>query len=154
VSRRFEIPGAETIVLEHLLLDVNGTLTDRGELLPGVEERLRALGGELDVHLLSADTFGTLDALAAGLSVDARRVGAGAEKATIARELGSAGCAAIGNGRNDAEMFAEVRLAFAVLGPEGLSRDAIEAADLLCPSIQSALDLLGDPEAMAASLRP
>jgi hypothetical protein len=36
VSARFEIPGAAAIELEHLVLDVNGTLTHRGDLIPGV----------------------------------------------------------------------------------------------------------------------
>jgi hypothetical protein len=37
-----EIPGRELIELQFLLLDVNGTLSDRGTLLPEVAERLDA----------------------------------------------------------------------------------------------------------------
>jgi soluble P-type ATPase len=36
------IPGRGDLRLEHLLLDVNGTLTNRGVLLEGVEARLVA----------------------------------------------------------------------------------------------------------------
>ena len=151
---RFEIPGDEAVQLQHLLLDVNGTLTDRGALIPGVAERMRRLATELEVHLLSADTFETLDELAAELNVEGRRVASGAEKRSLAGKLGAGRCAAVGNGRNDAEMLGDVRLGIAVIGPEGASRTALDAADIACPSIQSALDLLLDPRALAATLRP
>ena len=45
--RQASIPGVAEPRLEHLLVDVNGTLTNRGELLDGVEARLgRLLRGE------------------------------------------------------------------------------------------------------------
>jgi soluble P-type ATPase len=149
-----EIPGSETLGIEHLLLDINGTLTDRGELLPGVGRRIGRLRRRVGVHLLSADTFGTLDRLARALAVDGVRISTGEEKQAFARELGSGSCAAIGNGRNDGEMLAEVALGIAVLGPEGLSRAALTVADVVCPSIQAALDLLVDPRALSATIRP
>ncbi len=105
------------------------------------------------MQLLSADTFGTLDGLAGQLAVEGRRVATGADKRALVEALDSNCCAAIGNGRNDAEMLAAVRLGIAVLGPEGTSSEAIDAADLVCGSIESALDLLLDPLAMAATLR-
>jgi soluble P-type ATPase len=154
MGRAYEIPGAETFEIEHLLLDVNGTLTDRGRLIWGVGQRLRQLRPDLEVHLLSADTFGTLDELAAELDVEAQRVSTGAEKRELVGTLGASRCAAIGNGRNDAPMLLAVRLGIAVHGPEGASRAALEAADVVCESIRSALDLLLDPLVLAATLRP
>ena len=153
MSRRYEIPGAETLEIEHLLLDVNGTLTDRGELIEGVAERLKRIRDAIEVHLLSADTFGTLDALASELEVHGERIGRGSEKAEFVEELGPGGCAAIGNGRNDAEMFAASRLSIAVVGPEGAAGVAVREADLICRSIVDAFDLLLDDKALAASLR-
>ena len=75
-----EIPGRETLVLDHLLLDQNGTLTDRGELIDGVAERLALVKADLHPHLLSADTFGTLEQLSRELDIKAHRVRTGAEK--------------------------------------------------------------------------
>jgi soluble P-type ATPase len=149
----FEIPGGEALEIEHLLLDVNGTLADRGTLLPGVTRRIARLRRSCAVRLLSADTFGTLDKLAQRLGVDAQRVSLGTEKRDVARDLGCNRCAAVGNGRNDAEMLAEAALGIAVLGPEGLNRAAISVADVVCPTIEAALDLLLDRDAMAATLR-
>lgn len=149
----YEVPGEGSFEIEHLLLDVNGTLTDRGRLLPGVIQRLGHLQRKLSIHLLSADTYGTLEELSRLLRVEATHVSSGMEKGDLARGLGGERCAAIGNGRNDAEVLAEVRLGIVVLGPEGLSRAALTAADVLCPSIQVALDLLEDPKALSATLR-
>jgi soluble P-type ATPase len=154
VTLLVEVPGQPVRRLEHLLLDVNGTLTDRGTLLPGVAERVASLGGVLRVGLLTADTFGTVAAVRAALGgVDAERVNDGAQKAAIAERLGADGCAAIGNGANDELLLRTVALGVAVLGPEGASPRTVLAADLVCPSILVALDLLADPRALVATLR-
>jgi soluble P-type ATPase len=65
---RREIPGAGSFELDHLLLDVNGTLADRARLIDGVEERIARAREELEIHLLSADTLGDLDNTAGSVS--------------------------------------------------------------------------------------
>jgi P-type E1-E2 ATPase len=148
------IPEGPTLELEHLVLDVNGTLTDRGELLDGVTERLERLRAVLELHLVSGDTFETLDAVADELGLTPRRVTRGEEKAEIVRELGSERCAVIGNGSNDVAALELAALGVAVVGGEGASAAAVRAADLVCRSVLDALDLLLDPRAIGATLRP
>ena len=148
-----EIPGRETLTLNHLLLDQNGTLTDRGELIDGVVERLARVKADLQLHLLSADTFGTLEQLAGELDLDAHRVRTGADKQRFLESLGSQGCVAIGNGTNDERMLRAAALAIVVLGPEGTSTAAMMAAHLVCNSILHALDLLLDTRLLVATLR-
>lgn len=148
------VPGQGQLQLKHLLLDVNGTLTDRGRLLEGVQPRIRQLRSHLDIRLLSADTFGNLDDIADQLGHPmVERVATGADKAALANELGATECAAIGNGANDEPMLNTVALGIAVLGPEGASPRSIAAADILTPTIGEALDLLAEPKALAATLR-
>jgi len=148
------IPGRSALEVEHLLLDVNGTLTNRGELIGGVEEKLRRLGQTLVAHLLSADTFGSLALVASTLGVRSRVVRSGDEKAAFVRELGPQRCVAIGNGANDTEMLARAALGITVVGAEGAATAAMLAADVVCTSIGDALDLLLDDRALAATLRP
>ena len=148
-----EIPGERSLALEHLLLDVNGTLTNRGELLDGVAERLARLSEILTVHLLSADTFGRLDAVAGELGAEARRVSTGEDKLRVLHELGADRCVAIGNGANDAAMLSAAALGIAVVGPEGAAATAVRAAEVVCRSIRDALDLLDDERALVATLR-
>jgi soluble P-type ATPase len=151
--RTIAIPGRPSLELEHLLLDVNGTLTDRGELIDGVADKLGRLGETLEAHLLSADTFGSLADVASALGVRSTTVLDGEEKLAFVRELGPERCAAIGNGANDARMLGEAALGIAVIGGEGAATAAIQAADVVCASIGAALDLLLDELALAASLR-
>jgi P-type E1-E2 ATPase len=148
-----DIPGSEPLRLEHLVLDVNGTLTDRASLIEGVQERLGRLREALDVTLLSADTFGNLDAIAEQLGLKAARISRGEEKLAYVERLGPERCAAIGNGANDAAMLGVARLGIAVVGREGASAITLRAADLVCGSIVDALDLLLNPLALMSTLR-
>jgi soluble P-type ATPase len=148
------VPGGDDLRLEHLVTDVNGTLSDRGRLIDGVQERIRRLASDLAVHIVSADTLGTAAELADGLAAGFRRVDTGADKRAYVERLGAAGCVAIGNGANDVPMFQATGLSIAVLGPEGAHTGAIAAATITCRSIAEALDLLLTPAALTATLRP
>lgn len=150
-----EIPGRGRLEIAHLVLDLNGTLATDGHVPPQVAERLRALGAEVQAHVLTADTFGT----AAGLqNLGARIVllGTGNQveaKAEAVRALGASRTAAVGNGMNDEGMLGEAALGIAVIGREGAAVPALLAADLAVTSIEDALDLLRFPKRLVASLR-
>ena len=148
------VPGADELRLEHLVLDVNGTLTDRGRLIAGVAERLRTAGALLTLHVVSSDTYGNAQEIAALAGATFHRVTHGDEKRAQVERLGAATTAAIGNGRNDVAMLRTAALGIAVLGPEGASAAALAAADVVAGSIGTALDLLAEPQALAATLRP
>lgn len=148
-----DIPGRGPLELAHLVLDVNGTLTSRGLLLVGVRERIAELRKRLESHLVSADTFGSLDEVAAGLGLEARIASEGQAKVRFLDELGRGRCAAIGNGANDAAMLTAAALGIAVVGSEGASAAALRAADVVCASILDALDLLLDERLLVATLR-
>ena len=152
--RIFEIPGDGAIRLEHLVLDLNGTLSDRGELIPGVDERLERLATNLQVHLLTADTLGTAGRLAGDLGLPVTTIVTGDDKAAFVAALGAEATAAIGNGRNDAAMLSAARLGIAIVGPEGAASAALIAADIVCQSVTDGLDLLLDERLLIATLRP
>ncbi len=147
------VPGRAELRLDHLMLDVNGTLTDRGVLLSGVQDRVAKLRPSLAVHLVSADTFGTLEQIAEILDAIAVRAGSGEDKLRELEQLGTQQCAVVGNGTNDALVLEAAALGIAVIGPEGASTAALRAADVVCGSIADALDLLLEPRALAATLR-
>ena len=64
---RIDIPGGTRLLLEHLVLDFNGTLACDGELLPGVRQRLQPLSESIRIHVVTADTFGRAREQLAGL---------------------------------------------------------------------------------------
>ena len=51
-----EIPGRGNLQLQHLVLDVNGTLAIDGTLQDGIAKRISGLHDILQAHLLTADT--------------------------------------------------------------------------------------------------
>jgi P-type E1-E2 ATPase len=151
--RVFELPGEAPLRLEHLILDLNGTLSDRGELIPGVAERTAVLSRNLQLHLVTADTFGTAAALGKSLGLRVRTIQTGVDKAEFVARLGADSTAVIGNGRNDEPMLRAARLGIAIVGPEGAASATLRAADIVCGSITDALDLLIDERLLVATLR-
>jgi soluble P-type ATPase len=55
-----EIPGNKTLKIVHLVLDYNGTIAFDGALIDGVKESLDELSQMLTVHVITADTFGSV----------------------------------------------------------------------------------------------
>jgi P-type E1-E2 ATPase len=154
IVRRYRIPGASDLELDHLVLDLNGTLSERGELIDGVAARLAGLARDLELHLVTADTLGSAERLARALPVTVVRISSGQEKLEQVKRLGAARSAAIGNGANDAAMLRASALGIAVIGPEGAAGAALVAANIVCRSIGDALSLLEDERSLASTLRP
>ncbi len=152
--RSYHIPGAGTMEIDHIVLDLNGTLSCRGELIEGVAPRLTPLARDLELHLVTADTLDTAGRLAAGLPVSVVTISPGSDKAELVSALGAGHTVAIGNGRNDEAMLRVAELGIAVIGPEGAAVAAVLAADVVCGSILDALDLLLDARTLASTLRP
>ncbi|PZS03754.1 MAG: ATPase P [Candidatus Chloroheliales bacterium] len=152
-----EVPNWKKLKLEHLALDINGTLTLDGELIQGVDERIWKLAEQLHIVLLSADTLGKANVAAERLRVELHLLDkqqSGAEqKAIYVSNLGAHNVVAIGNGANDGAMLFMAGLGIAVLGPEGLANEAMENADVVARDITTALDLLLHPNRLIASLR-
>jgi len=151
------LPGRNLVLeLHHLVLDVNGTLTIDGQLIPGVKERIKNLNGKLDIHLVTADTFGQGADIATELGTEFSRVDAnqgGKDKKEYLLKLGKGNTAAVGNGYNDIQMLEEAVLGIAVIGNEGCSAEAIRRADIVVNDINDALDLLLNPKRIIATLR-
>jgi soluble P-type ATPase len=58
-----DIPGRERLEIAHLALDLNGTLATDGHVPHEVAERIQTLASLVQVHVLTADTFGTASTL-------------------------------------------------------------------------------------------
>jgi soluble P-type ATPase len=150
------IPGAQTLRLSHLVVDYNGTIAVDGVLLPGLHERLKLLAPQLQLHVVTADTFGQvqkqLQGIACQLSILDAEHQAEAKLAYVER-LGAASTACIGNGRNDRLMLAAAALGIAVIQEECAAAATVQAADVVATSILDALDLLANPLRLIATLR-
>ena len=76
---KIEIPGWGTILLQHLVSDVNGTLAVDGSLQPGVLELLTELKEFLEIHLITADTHGRQKEIDQILGIKSQRISTGGE---------------------------------------------------------------------------
>ncbi len=153
---KFTIPGVGDYAIEHLVMDVNGTLAVDGQLSDGVAEKIASLRDRLSIHLLTADTHGRQSVIDQQLGLTAVRITPGDEamqKADYVRMLGGETVAAIGQGANDAAMLASARIGICVMSVEGVARETLLASDLVAPTILSALELLEKPMRITASLR-
>ena len=150
------VPGSDTLRLDHLVADFNGTLATDGVLLPGVADALRNLASRLTIHVVTADTFGHAHDALEGLPVKLIILSSGPHdiaKRRYAEQLDARRCAAIGNGRNDRLLLAAVALGIAVIQAEGTATQTLAAADIAVPDILAALGLLLHPLRLVATLR-
>jgi soluble P-type ATPase len=150
------IPGYGSLSLKYLAMDYNGTLAIDGELINGVKEALIKLSGKMELHVLTADTFGKAASRLSGIPCtltvlpnEDQQTG----KLNYIRNLGADRVVSIGNGRNDQRMLKESALGIAVILGEGASTEALQSADIICTSISSALELLSNPLRLTATLR-
>ncbi|MBR6472737.1 MAG: HAD family hydrolase [Firmicutes bacterium] len=152
---KIEIPGRDAIVIEHIVLDYNGTIAEDGSLIKGVEERLAALRDSVEIYILTADTYGTVRRQCEHMGVHVEtfpRAGAAECKLEIVKSLGS-NVMCVGNGFNDVLMFDHAEFSVAVIEKEGLYAGLIEHADVVTTSIMDALDLIIHTNRLKATLR-
>lgn len=153
--KSLSVPGWGTLQVKHVVLDLNGTVTQSGELIPGVLDRLRKFAAEgVDVYILSGDTRGTLARVfdqTSGITVVSTRNGE--EKRAFVESIGADVTVCIGNGNIDVPMFKAARLAICTIQAEGATTTALYEADIVVTHVMDALDILCDPLKLTATLR-
>lgn len=153
---RINIPNREPMFAESLVLDYNGTLAIDGQQINGVIKLLGKLSEHLSVHVITADTFGTVKETFANTNINVKIIDGkeqGRQKADFVASLKPQSVVAIGNGANDAQMLKLATLGIAVVQAEGASVQALMNADIICTSIIDGLNLLLNPKRIAATLR-
>jgi len=151
-----KIPGNKILQLEHLVLDYNGTIAFDGALIDGVKECLVELSQMLTIHVITADTFGSvkkaledIDCKLAVIPLDHQDVA----KLEYVKNLGCEQTVSMGNGVNDRLMLKASALGVAVIQGEGAAFETLASAHMVCTDILSALSLLIHPLRLTATLR-
>ncbi len=57
---QIDIPGRESCKIKHVIFDYNGTIAKDGRLIPGVKKGIEKFSDRLTFHVLTADTFGSV----------------------------------------------------------------------------------------------
>jgi soluble P-type ATPase len=153
---RIEIPNYKKMTITDIVCDYNGTIAKDGIVLPEIKEIFKRLSDDFTLHVITADTFGSVKAQLEGYGVQIKVLTSGdhtKEKAEFVTELGADQCAALGNGNNDSAMLESAAVGIAVLGDEGCSRETMMRADLMVRSSADALALFLEPKRLIATLR-
>jgi len=153
---QISIPGCGELDLGYLVLDFNGTIARDGKLLSNLDRTFEELAAQYAIHVLTADTCGSVAAELAGLPCVVQVIEAGNEaeqKQQYVRSLGADRVVAVGNGANDRLMLQTARLGIAVLEGEGSAVSAIQHADVVARSIYDAMGMLLIPQRLVATLR-
>lgn len=153
---KLDIPGYGNLEIKNLILDYNGTIAKDGKLLDGLGDMLKQLANTVDVYVLTADTYGSVEKELTDMPVKVKVIKGEnelVEKRDFAKEIGSQVSMAIGNGYNDQLMFREVKISVAVIGSEGCATILFNIADLVIGDIYDALSLVLKPNRLIASIR-
>lgn len=151
-----EIPGIGQMQLHALVLDFNGTIAFDGHLEEDVLEELNHLSRDIKIYVITADTFGQVVAECKDLNGEVviiqNHLGA-QEKEDFITSIGAEHTVAIGNGVIDCLMLHKAALGIAIIGDEGASVKALNAADIVVTDIHQALGLLLNTNRLKATLR-
>lgn len=151
-----EIPHYKNITITDIVCDYNGTIAKDGVVLPEIKTLFVELGKYYTLHVITADTFGSVIAQLEGYGAGIKILTSSdhtQEKADFIATLGADQCAALGNGNNDSEMLKTATVGIAVLGDEGCSKEALLSADIVCQNSADALALFSEPKRLIATLR-
>jgi soluble P-type ATPase len=150
------VPGYGKIEIRHLVLDYNGTIACDGVMLSWVKACLTFLAEKLQVHVITADTFGNVACQLKDLPVTLSLLPPGEQdvaKLAYVKNLGCEHTVCIGNGRNDRLMLKDAALGIAVILEEGAALETVLAADMVFTDIVAALEVLMKPLRLTATLR-
>jgi soluble P-type ATPase len=151
---KYIIPHVGTIEIDTIVLDLNGTLSVHGRMVEGAQKRigmLKKLG--FKIILFSGDQRGHAADLCKRLGIEFRKAETSADKEKFFLGLDTDHTAAIGNARIDIGKFKHAKLSIATLQAEGIHVGILPHVDIIVPTINDALDLFLDPNALIATMR-
>lgn len=154
--KKIKVPGFKEIVAENLIMDYNGTLAKNGKILDGVIDKLRDIKEDLNIYILTADTFGTVHSQFENTNI--KIIVVDSEDSSISKRaavesLGVDNSICIGNGYNDIEMMQVATLSIGIAQEEGMSGKLFLYSDMVFVSILDALDSIINPDRIIATLR-
>ncbi len=155
-----DIPGIGLRHVHTVLTDYTGTLSRGGRLDVGVREHLCKLAQVVDIHVITADTFGIAEDELRGIPVTFHRLTGDqqdVQKQEHGTSVGLRQCAVLGNGNNDRLLLKAAKdeggLAIAVDNGEGCATDALLNSNIFIVGAANALTLLLEPRGCNATLR-
>ena len=149
-----EIPRGETIEINTIVLDLNGTLSVNGIVLNETKaliEKLKKL--RYRIVLISGDIRGNAKQISEELKIELFLGTTSIDKAKQMKQFNKENTASIGNARIDIGTFENSKLSIATLQSEGIHTGILKYVDIVVPSIEDALKLFINTKSLAGTLR-
>jgi len=142
------------LILDTIILDLNGTIGIDGILIIWVEDKIWSLK-ELwrNVLLCSGDTQWTAATIAKKLWATLYNCKDQKDKEKIIKKHNAKHCVAIGNGNIDLKLLKKCKLSIAVIQAEWCYGPLLMHSDIVCTQVIDALDMLLLPKRLIATLR-
>lgn len=153
---QYAIPGQSELDIRHVVFDYNGTLAVDGDLIPGVAAQINRFAPQLTFHVITADTFGTVERALQSVECTVHVITGNQQdesKLQYIEQLGQQHVLAVGNGNNDKLMLQAAALGIALIQEEGASVQALLAADVVCQSVLDVFAYFATPNRLIATLR-
>lgn len=149
-----EIPRGETIEINTIVLDLNGTLSVNGVVLNETKaliEKLKKL--KYRIVLISGDIRGNAKQISEELKIELFLGTTSIDKAKQMKQFNKETTASIGNARIDIGTFENSKLSISTLQSEGIHTGILKYVDIVVPSIEDALKLFINTKSLAGTLR-
>lgn len=151
---KYIMPGVGELELNTIIFDLNGTLAVHGKVPQEAFEQIQKLKDiGFTCVLFSGDQRGNAQKLAQELGIEFISTRDTDAKRQAAQKYPKEHTVAIGNGRIDIGVFENAKVRIGTLQAEGIHTAILPYIDILVPSIIDALDLLLDPDSLAATMR-
>lgn len=151
-----DIPGRETLEIQHVIFDYNGTLAIDGQLIDGVKTKINQLTNLVTFHVITADTYGTVAKELDGVNCTLVNLSESTEftcKTDYLNHLGAEHTLSVGNGFNDKALLKQSRLGIALIQAEGVCTETLLSSDITCLSVMDVFAYLETPNRLKATLR-
>ncbi len=153
---KIEIPGHGLLEIKDVILDFNGTIAIDGKLIEGVKDHINRLAAEVNFHVITADTYGTVQQELSGVNctlINLSHTDQFKDKLDYLHHLGKSTTLCAGNGKNDQILLKESALGIALIQDEGVCVSTLMAADIACKSIMDVFSYFDKPNRLKATLR-
>ena len=148
-------PGRESLEIEFILIDFEGTLAPDRRVHPKAKDKMNLLAKRTKIYVLTTGEKIVVEEVMKKVKAEVVFLSEGEasrQKLELIKRLGERRTAAIGNGADDAAMIEEAGLGICVVGKEGAAGEAMKKADVVVSSILDALDFLLKPLRQKATL--
>jgi len=148
-------PGQESIEIDYILIDFEGTLASDGRVHPKAKDKINLLSKRTKIYILAKGEKEKIEETLRRVKGELfflKEEDSSSKKLDLLLTLGAPRAVVIGNGLDDVPLMEKAGLSMAIIGKEGTSGKLIQTADLVFTNIVDALDFLLKPLRQKATL--